>query len=274
MLWMALAWAQEAEPAEDPPAVDEPAAAQPPRSFEIPPIDTPLPSATRRLRELQELSSDPAELEALLNESGFEMDDFRVGSLVRGGWYIRPSFAVSTLLRGQQGGTAARLGFAAGRRFWTLEALPIQLSADLGIRGTAPVGAANGRRLELQGAIGPWLGPARVQLSVGTRWERERWAKKSLELVDAGFVTAGLGLGLDLRAVQLNLGITPAFGIGDARPRATAGDPLLPVIGTETVYSAGLGLPIRPLGIAVDGSWRDTVIGSVLELGLSIQLAP
>jgi len=273
MLWIALGWAQEAEPAEEP-TIEEPAASEPPRSFEIPPLDTPLPSATRSRKELEALSSDPAELEALLAESGFEMDDFRVGSLVRGAWYIRPSFSVATLLRGQQGGTAARLGFAAGRRFWTLEALPIQLAADLGIRGTAPVGAANGRRLEAQAAIGPWLGPLRVQLSAGARWERERWAKKSLELVDAGFVTAGVGLGLDLQAVQLNLGLTPAFGIAGARPRATAGGPLLPVIGTETVYSVGLGLPIRPLGFALDGSWRDTVIGGVLEIGLSIQVAP
>ncbi|MEZ4322051.1 MAG: hypothetical protein R3F61_31555 [Myxococcota bacterium] len=282
--WLTLAYAQDdATPAEGEPEVPveaEPEEPEPPSDppepvvFEIPPVEHALPSATRRLKDLEALSSDPAELDALLEAAGFEGDDFGFGSLVRGAWYVRPRFAVASLFRPDEGGSAVRLGFSAGRRFWTLEALPVQLAADIGLRGTAPIGAANGRRLEAQGAIGPWLGPARIQLSAGAKWERERWIQKAYELDDAWFLTLGGAVAFDFERVAVNVGVTPAFLLSGDRPRATAGDPALPVIGTETEWSAGIAIPLNPIGIALDASWRDTAIGGLLEVGVAFQFTP
>lgn len=263
----------ETEDSEQDPAETAPEA-EPPPTFEIPPLEAPLPSATRTVKDLEAITSDPEELERLMEEAGFEPGEFAVGSLVRGRWYVRPRFSVTSLFRPDEGGSGVRMGFSAGRRFWTLEDLPVQLAADIGVHGTAPIGAANGRRLGAHAAIGPWLGPARIQLEAGARWERERWIQKQYELQDAGLVTFGASVAFDFRQIQLNVGFTPAFRVAGERARATSGDPVFPVLGTETEWRAGLGVPINPIGLAFDVTWRDTAIGGILDVGLNIQFTP
>lgn len=253
-------------PADPPP--EEPVE---PEVFEIPPTDTPLPSATRRIDELERLSE--GDLAAALEEAGLDPDLFDRPALIRGAWYVRPRLALHQLVRDGDDGTAVRLGVSAGRRWWTVEALPIQLAADLGLRATAPVGEGNGRRVELAGHIGPWLGPVRLELGAVARWERERWLAGSLELADAVHVGPELTAGLDARVLQLSLGVQPGWQVVGERPPAKDGDPVLPTLGDETVWSASLGIPLVPIGFVFDGSWRDTVVGGSLEVGLTLQLA-
>ena len=145
-----------------------------------------------------------------------------------------------------------------------------ELVAMLSDRDLRPVK----RTLEIEGAIGPWFGPFRVQLAAGAKWERERWIQRTYELDDAVFVKLGGGVALDFTKVQVNAGVSPAFAVAGDRVRATAGDPVLPVIGTETEWSFGLGVPLEPIGFSLDASWRDTAIGGLLEVGVSFQLNP
>lgn len=95
-------------------------------------------------------------------------------------------------------------------------------------------------------------------------------AEGSLVLDDATFVGGDLQVALDVGKANLSLGLLPLVEVAGDRPSAREGDPVLPVLGTETVYSAGLGVQPGVFGLRVHGSWRDTAIGGLLEVGASL----
>lgn len=267
------------EPAASEPAASEPTASEPevfepaasePEVFEIPAFEHALPSATRRLSEL---GADDAEVAAALEALGLDPDAFDRPALVRGAWFVRPRLAWHQLVRDGDDGSAMRLGLSAGRRWWTMEALPVQVAADLGVRATAPVGQGVGRRLEAVGHVGPWLGPVRVELGAVLRWERERWFGKTVELADAWMLGPEIGLGVDARWLRLGISVAPTWRVAGDRAPARDGSPVLPTLGDETTWSAAVGVPLSPIGFTVDASWRDTVIGGGLEVGLSLHVS-
>lgn len=267
MIWLLPAFAQEPIEPDEPeaePELEEPAAEEP-EIFTIDPIDVPLPSATRRLSELE--GSD-----VTLADLGLDEDLYERAALIRGAWFLRPQIVYQRLVRDEGGGGALRLGAWAGRRWWTLEALPIQLAADLGIRATAPVGQGVGHRVEALGHVGPWLGPARIELGFVLRWEQEKWRGRTVVLANALHLGPELGVGFDLEVVRLHGSVTPVWKLAGDRGSAKDGDPVFPRLGHETTWSAGVGVPIDVVTIALDASWRDTAVGGFLEAGMSIQL--
>lgn len=234
-----------------------------PEVFTIEPIDVPLPSATRRLSELDS--------DVTLEDLGLDPEVYDRPALIRGAWFVRPQLSYQRLIREDEGGGALRLGAWAGRRWWTLEALPVQLAADVGLRATAPVGQGRGHRVEALGHIGPWLGPVRIELGLLARWEAESWRKRSVILKPALQVGPEVGIGFDADVVRAYVGVTPVWNV--AGDRAKSRDSVLPRLGDETSWRAGLAVPIQSLVVGVDTSYRDTEIGGFFEAGLSMQLA-
>lgn len=275
MVWWIAAWAApavETEAAQPDTAVEEPAEApvEDPGPYVIPSLGAELPSALQTGQ--LEAGEDDGSLKAALAQYGMDEGDFDKPALIRGGWFLRPRVAIAQLFGASRGPVALRLGFAAGRRFWTIQALPIQLAADVGLRGTVPIGGATGRRVEGFANVGPWLGPARIQLGLGARWERERWHGKTAELMDAIHLGPMLQLAFDLDFLQANVGFHPTWKLWGDRPRAAVADPLLPQIANETTWSAGLAAPIGIFRLGGDVAWRDTAVGGLFEVGLMLGL--
>ena len=283
MLFLTLAaFAQDADDATEPatdgtdamPAQAEPvepeAPPEPPKVYTIPPIDDERPNALITRRDVPD---DGASIDAFLRETGISLEDFDRPALVHSSWFFRPHTAIAQLIGDDLGGAPAfRFGFSAGRRYATAQAVPVQLLSELGIRFTAPVGGGIGRRLEGFASIGPWLGPVRVQLGLHVRSERERWRRRSLDLQEALLMGGELQVALDLKYVNLDVAVLPMAILAGPRLSARERDPSLPVIASETEYAAGIGIQPGSLGFRVTGSWRDTAIGSLLEVGGSLSI--
>lgn len=289
---LSLASAQEAEPEPETPAEEasevvatpeeepeatseeEPEAPAPAEAkvYTLPSIEGELPSA---LTTRDEVPESEGSIDDFLRSTGIELEDFERPALVRGSWFFRPHTGVAQLVGDAEGGAPAfRFGFSAGRRYATVQALPVQVMSEIGVKATLPVGGAVGRRVEAFAGIGPWLGPVRVQLGLHVRSEREQWRQRSLDLQDALLIGGDLQVALDLQYVNVSVGILPMSIVAGDRPSAREGDPVLPVIASETVYSAGVGIQPGLVGVRVHGSWRDTSIGGLLEVGalVAIQL--
>lgn len=202
------------------------------------------------------------------------LEDFAVltGGLVRGRWYGKPLLSVSHL-SADDPRTAVRLGAALGHQWWILGEQTLQIGGDTVLEATAPVGGASGHRVALSSVVGPWLGPVGLRLGPGLRWDRTDWG-------DGGVLDTGLGLGPRLSAtaalgqLRPSVGLAADWFVAGARTPADPATATLPVLGHETTWSAGLAWLGRPVAISLQGDWRETAVGPVIDVGLGLHLRP
>lgn len=269
-------WATEPVPTDPSPASETTAEEPPPPKteptstdvFQLPTVG-PLPSALQERKP--ELDEENAALVEMLKAAGFDEEDFEQPKLLRSSWYFRPTTAIAQLVGDEEGGPVAlRLGVDFGHRWSTHAILPVQAMAQAGVRASAPMFGARGRRLEGYANVGPWLGPVRLQVGLNARWEQERWRRRTLLLDDSVLVGGEVMAALDTGPLLLSAAVQPLFQV--AGERARPDDAVLPVLGHETLYTFGAGLQGKRLGVRAHTSWRDTVIGSLLEIGMSLNV--
>ncbi len=252
-MWLlaTVAWA------DDPETPPDPAPEAPPETVDLG-GDEPLESA------LDDFDDKAAESRA---------DRTSVGSLAsipmglgRGRWSVRPQVSAA-VLRGR-GTWAARVGLSVERQWFPLTDALVQVGGAVALSADFPIGAAFGRRLEAVGQVGPWLGPVGLRIGPAVRWDRITWRRGApgdtpATLPDALLVGARASLTVELGRVSPMVGVEPAWAVlGD---RVAPEDPLLPVLGTETAWMAGINWLARPVTLGLRATWRETAIGAELD---------
>jgi hypothetical protein len=284
LIWMALALAQDTPspvseaPSEDvqppsdvPATADTPAAAPPAVVHTLQPAGA-LPSALSTPEA--EAVDTRLDLSAIARATGLDLDTMGPSLLIHGSWFVRPEYTVEQLVGPLTRGPAAlRLGVSAGRRYATIQQLPVQAWAAFGLRASAPFFGARGHRLEAFLEGGPWLGPVQLQVGFRARQERERWRRRTLELVADVLLGPELGFAVDAGPLTIGGSIHPLFALGD-RPDARSASPVLPVLGDETVYAAHLGIRPGVFGLRGQFGWRETAIGGLFDVGVSVTFDP
>jgi hypothetical protein len=98
------------------------------------------------------------------------------------------------------------------------------------------------------------------------RWERQQWGDEEL----ARALIGGLRLVVAVEAGPVHpwVGVEPMWRL--AGTRASGETP----IGDEAAVLAGLGVSGKVLQWGVGGSWRDTSIGPVVDVGVTVHVRP
>ena len=247
---LSLAQSPEEPPAptpEDPPKPD---------TIEIAPAET-LPSAIDTLQTAHE--------EVAIGPQLGDWDALP-GALVRGRPMIKPLLTTAIY----EGRVAVRGGFALGHQWWTMRDEGVQLGGESRLDFAAPIGSAKGYRAELSTKAGPWLGPVGVWVGPWLRADRELWGDD--DLAPALLLGPSADLSLLLGPVVLSAGVEPGWRVAGDRARALSGP--LPSLGAETAWRAGIGTTEAALQLSLDLVERQTAIGAITELGLTLRLRP
>ncbi len=191
---------------------------------------------------------------------------------VRGRYGARPVLEGSLLAGGERTYWAMRVGIDLSHRYWRLTDRTVQLVGQTSLRATAPIGAATGRRFELNSTVAPWIGPVGLRIGPVVRSDRVRWRTPELELVDTLAVGGRADLALELGAWRAFGGIEITWLVAGNRPPADPATAILPVVGDETAYRLGVGRQGRRLLTALRGNWRETAIGAEIDVGLQFGL--
>ncbi|MEM6929190.1 MAG: hypothetical protein AAF602_19785 [Myxococcota bacterium] len=191
---------------------------------------------------------------------------------LRGRFSARPLLEGSLLAGGERTFWAMRIGLVVTHQYWRLSDRTVQVAGQTELRASAPFGGASGRRFELSSIVGPWVGPVALRIGPVVRSDRNRWTNADLELPDALALGGRGDLAIEIGDVRAFAGIELAWlALGD-RPPADPQTAILPVIGDETAYRLGLGRQGDRIFVGVHGTWRETAIGSEIDIGLRFGL--
>jgi hypothetical protein len=273
-LWVAAALGQQAQEGVDEP-VDETEA--PEEAIDVPP-PTPAPPVVIEIPAYtidKGLGGFDQEVRAYDDEGfeGIDLDWAAPPDLIRGKWYVRPVVGYSQLRGPAAQGGAVRVGANVGRQWFLTGDSPVQGGGNIGLVATAPIGQATGFLVHGEALAGPWLGPVGLRVGPTLKVERESWVQGDALLDTALLVGGRAVLTVDAGVLKPFVEVEPNAVV--AGERASVPSPvLLPVLGTETTYGAGLGLHTGWLYMTGKVHWRETAVGRLLDVGVGITLRP
>jgi len=294
--WLATALAQDGAPDEQPPAdapsepvtdeAEEPATEvaeepveppepEPPPVLVIPAYNLDTGLSTLETAAAEEASTDEAKLaeDALARLDGIDWTG--PASMLRGRWYAKPVITLDHLAVDDASAFGVRAGGAVGRMWFTTGALPIQGGADVGLHASAPIGRAVGYRVHAHGLVGPWLGPVGLRVGPTVRADRTRWTIDGTDhiLDDAVLVGGRAVLAFDIGSLAPYVSVEPAWTVAGTRP-SPVDPPVLPAIGTETRYGAGLTVHASLLLLGLHVHRTETAVGGIHQVGANIGIRP
>ncbi len=262
LLLTALAWAEEAPEVPDE-APDEPPADAPeapaPRTF-ILSADGQLQSALDGFEAgIEDTDAMPAELEAELEAAlaGTPLPAGLVAPLLRGRLFLRPTLSFGGLDRA----TAARLGVAAGHRWFRISDGLLGLAGETRLSADVPLAGASGGAVALSSLAGPWLGPIGLRLGPAISYERADYGEAILDPALTGGGRAILSAELGPVSPYLGGGLDAV--LAGERPGAL-----------EPIALLGLSREKGWLRTAGQASLRQTAQGLRWEAALSFTLTP
>ena len=288
--WLVAALAQDTAPDDDEAptsdeAVDEteeaveeaepPPPAEPPAVLVIPAYNLETGLGTLETAAAEEASTDGAKLaeDALARLEGIDWEG--PASMLRGRWYAKPVLTLDHLAVDDASAFGVRAGAAVGRMWFTTGALPVQGGADVGLHASAPIGRAVGYRFHAHGLVGPWLGPVGLRVGPTVRADRTRWTVDGTDQVldDAVLVGGRAVLAFDVGSLAPYVSVEPAWTVAGTRS-APVDPPVLPAIGTETRYGAGLTVHATLLLLGLHVHRTETAVGGIHQVGASIGIRP
>lgn len=181
----------------------------------------------------------------------------------RGRWSVRPWLGMVGL-PGDAGGIGGTAGGLVSHQWGDLRALPIRLAGETRLRAIAPFGQVAGWQLELDSAVGGWLGPVGLFAGPALRADRAAW-RGGATLPAALLLGPQLRVAFDLGPVTPWIAATPAWILaGDRASTAAPWD--------EGRLEAGVVVDLRPVGFRLSGGAYHAAVGVGWDATLGLQL--
>jgi hypothetical protein len=181
----------------------------------------------------------------------------------RGRWSVRPWLGMIGL-PGDAGGIGGTAGGLVSHQWGDLRTIPVRLAGETRLRAIAPFGQVAGWQLELDSAVGGWLGPVGLFAGPALRADRAAW-RGGATLPAALLLGPQLRVAFDLGPVTPWIAATPAWILAGARDPTSAP-------WHEGRLEAGVVLDLRPVGFRLSGGAFHSAVGVGWDATLGLQL--
>lgn len=212
-------------------------------------------------------AADPTGQGDLSELMGLAQDAVAPGLRLRGRFGLRPQLGLVGTRSGAGEDIGGLAGLALTHQWWSLKEVGAKLAGQSDLRAYGRFGGLSGGALQLDSAVGPWLGPVGVLLGGGLRADKLQ--------SDSGMAQAPALVGGPTARLSLVLGplspwaaLTPGWVLAGDRP----GLPSVPW--DEFDLRFGLVLHRQQVSWRLSGGWRATGAGNLWEAGVGIHLVP